>query len=193
MDHIQIRGDVDANDIAICRFTVDRPVHEGSDVYSSKEEAKQNRLAEKLFNVPGIVKVELSDNVVALTKDGPDPWNVIGKRIGGAIRSFLQPRPEIAESDMLPSEEVRQRVQKLLDDEINPNLAMHGGFVELLDVESNNIYVRMGGGCQGCGAADTTMKLGIERMIRDQVPQINEVLDVTDHAAGTNPYYSPAK
>jgi Fe/S biogenesis protein NfuA len=76
---------------------------------------------------------------------------------------------------------------------INPNLASHGGFVELLDVESNNIYVRMGGGCQGCGAADMTMKMGIERMLREEIPQIGEVLDVTDHAAGTNPYYSPAK
>lgn len=193
MDLIQIRADVDTNDIAICRFTVDRPVHEGSEAFSSKEEAKGNRLAEKLFNIPGIRRVELSDNVVTLTKEGADPWNSIGKRIGGAIRGFLQPRPEVAAGDTLPSEEVRERVQKLLDEEINPNLATHGGFVELLDVESNNIYVRMGGGCQGCGAADMTMKMGIERMIRDQIPQIEEVLDVTDHAAGTNPYYSPAK
>jgi Fe-S cluster biogenesis protein NfuA len=192
MDNIQIRGDVDKQDANICRFTVDRPVYSGSAAFSSKEEAQQHPLAEKLFKIPGIVKTEFADNVVTLTKDSFDQWNVIGKRIGGSIRSYLQP-PQAPEGDTLPSEIVRDKVQRLLDEMINPNLAMHGGFVELLDVENNNIYVRMGGGCQGCGAADMTMRMGIERMIREEVPQIGEVLDVTDHAAGQNPYYAPQK
>ena len=193
MDQIAIRGDVDQQDDQVCRFTVDRPVHEGTAIFTSKEEARENSLAEKLFNIPGVSQVELANNVVTITKNTPDAWNVIGKRIGGSIRSFLQPPPVVAEGDMLPPGEIRERVQKMLDEMINPNLASHGGFVELLDVENNNIYVRMGGGCQGCGAADMTMKMGIERMIREEIPQIGEVLDVTDHAAGTNPYYSPAK
>ena len=94
----------------------------------------------------------------------------------------------------LPSEsEIRKRVQGLLDSEINPAVGMHGGWVELIDVKTNSIYIRMGGGCQGCGAADVTLKQGIEKSIRDLVPQVGEILDTTDHAAGRNPYYQPSK
>jgi Fe/S biogenesis protein NfuA len=88
---------------------------------------------------------------------------------------------------------VRDRVQELLDTAINPAVAGHGGYIELLDVKENTVYLRMGGGCQGCGAADVTLKAGIERMIFEEVPEVTEVLDTTDHASGSNPYYAPSK
>jgi len=88
---------------------------------------------------------------------------------------------------------VRDKVQELLDTAINPAVAGHGGYIELLDVKDSTVYLRMSGGCQGCGAADITLKSGIERMIFEEVPEITEVLDVTDHGAGTNPYYAPSK
>jgi Fe/S biogenesis protein NfuA len=88
---------------------------------------------------------------------------------------------------------VRDRVQELLDTAINPAVAGHGGYIELLDVKESTVYLRMSGGCQGCGAADITLKSGIERMIFEEVPEVTEVLDVTDHAAGSNPYYAPSK
>jgi Fe-S cluster biogenesis protein NfuA len=100
--------------------------------------------------------------------------------------------PEFAKN--IPSEEdIRTRVQKLLDSEINPAVGMHGGWVELIDVKKNSIYLRLGGGCQGCGAADITLKQGIEKSIRSLIPQVGEILDTTDHAAGRNPYYQPSK
>lgn len=85
------------------------------------------------------------------------------------------------------------RVQTVLDHEINPSVASHGGFVTLLDVQDNKAFIRLGGGCQGCGMADVTLKQGIEVAIRHAVPEIVEVLDTTDHASGSNPYYQPAK
>jgi Fe/S biogenesis protein NfuA len=88
---------------------------------------------------------------------------------------------------------LRDRVQELIDTSINPAVAGHGGYIELLDVKENTVYLRMGGGCQGCGAADVTLKAGIERMIFEEVPEVTEVLDVTDHASGSNPYYAPSK
>jgi Fe-S cluster biogenesis protein NfuA len=88
---------------------------------------------------------------------------------------------------------VREKVQELIDSAINPAVAGHGGYIELLDVKDSTVYLRMGGGCQGCGAADVTLKAGIERMIFEEVPEVTEVLDVTDHASGTNPYYAPSK
>ena len=91
------------------------------------------------------------------------------------------------------SEELKTRVQDLIDNMINPAGAGHGGFVELLDVKENKVYLQMGGGCQGCGAADVTLKSGIERLIKEEIPEIDEVLDATDHDAGSNPYYTPTK
>ena len=91
------------------------------------------------------------------------------------------------------NEELKTRVQELIDTMINPAVAGHGGFVELIDVQDNRVYLQMGGGCQGCGAADITLKSGIERLIKEEIPEIAEVLDTTDHASGQNPYDTPGK
>jgi Fe-S cluster biogenesis protein NfuA len=72
---------------------------------------------------------------------------------------------------------------------VNPGVASHGGEVTLLDVKDGTAYVKLGGGCQGCGQADATVKDGITSLICAEVPEIHTVLDVTDHAAGTNPYF----
>jgi Fe/S biogenesis protein NfuA len=84
-------------------------------------------------------------------------------------------------------------IQKLFDEHINPALADHGGYAMLLDVKEDIAYVALGGGCQGCGMADVTLKQGIEALITEEVPGIRQVVDTTDHASGTNPYYQPAK
>jgi Fe/S biogenesis protein NfuA len=82
-----------------------------------------------------------------------------------------------------------ERVQRVIDEVINPGIAAHGGFVELVDVSEDTLYLRMGGGCQGCAASAATLRQGIERMVREQVPEIQDIIDVTDHTAGANPYY----
>jgi Fe/S biogenesis protein NfuA len=89
--------------------------------------------------------------------------------------------------------DLKDRVQALIDNMINPAVAGHGGFVDLIDVKDNKVYLQMGGGCQGCGAADVTLKSGIERLIKEELPEVEEVLDTTDHASGTNPFYAPSK
>ena len=91
------------------------------------------------------------------------------------------------------STELKTKVQELIDTMINPAVAGHGGFVELIDVQDSRVYLQMGGGCQGCGAADVTLKSGIERLIKEELPEVTEVLDTTDHGSGTNPYYTPGK
>lgn len=84
-------------------------------------------------------------------------------------------------------------IQKLIDGEINPGVASHGGQVELIEVKDNVVYVRLGGGCQGCGMVDVTLRQGIEHLIKQEFPQIHSVVDTTDHASGHNPYYEPSK
>ena len=84
-------------------------------------------------------------------------------------------------------------VQQLLDERINPSVAMHGGRIALVDVQADTAYIRLEGGCQGCGMADVTLKQGVEVEIKKEVPSIAHVLDVTDHDGGANPYYQPGK
>ncbi|HEX3630611.1 MAG TPA: NifU family protein [Candidatus Dormibacteraeota bacterium] len=88
---------------------------------------------------------------------------------------------------------IAARVQEILDRQINPSVAAHGGYVDLLEVRDGAAYVQLGGGCQGCAQVDVTLRQGIEVAIRQAVPQIDRVIDTTDHAAGTNPYFQPAK
>lgn len=82
-----------------------------------------------------------------------------------------------------------ERVQRVLDERINPGVATHGGRVSLVDVREGVVYLRMGGGCQGCGAASVTLTQGIKEILLDAIPEITAVEDITDHAAGKNPYY----
>ena len=82
-----------------------------------------------------------------------------------------------------------QKIQELIDTRINPSVASHGGNIQLLDVTEDSVYVHMGGGCQGCGQATATLKQGVQSMIQEEFPEIINVIDTTDHAAGTNPYY----
>ncbi|MGH6954605.1 MAG: NifU family protein [Alphaproteobacteria bacterium] len=97
-----------------------------------------------------------------------------------------QPKPGLGKPEA-------QTIQALLDDRINPAVSAHGGYVALVDVLDDVAYIRLEGGCQGCGMADVTLRQGIEVEIKRAVPAISSVLDVTDHAGGSNPYYQPGK
>lgn len=83
-----------------------------------------------------------------------------------------------------------QKVQKVIDERIAPSLAGHGGWVELLGVEGEAAIIQFGGGCQGCGMSQVTLKDGIEAAILEEIPEIKKVLDDTDHSSGSNPYYA---
>lgn len=185
-------------DPATCKFTVDRPVYPGGSAYfGNREAANVSRLAQKIFEIPEVENVLITENQLTITKSGFDPWPVIGKQIGAKIREHIQSGdPAVsAEYDkaMLPESEIRKKVQDLLDNEINPSLGMHGGWVELIDVRKNSVFLRLGGGCQGCSSAGITLKMGVEKAIREQIPEVGEILDTTDHAAGRNPYYQPGR
>ena len=86
---------------------------------------------------------------------------------------------------------VEERVSHVLSQQINPSIALHGGRAALVEVREKTAYLQMSGGCQGCGLAAVTLKRGIEAAIKQSVPEIADVVDITDHAAGLNPYYDP--
>ena len=108
----------------------------------------------------------------------------VGQLVGGGFK--------IDNTNSVWDDPIAVEVQKLLDTQINPGVARHGGYVELLDVKDNRVFVKMGGGCQGCGMASVTLKQGVEALLKQVFPELS-VIDTTDHAGGENPYYQPAK
>jgi len=103
-------------------------------------------------------------------------------------------KPEVPSIGAGPREDltgpVAERVQMLLDSEINPAVAAHGGVIGLVGVRDNKAFLSFGGGCHGCGMVDVTLKQGVEARIREVIPEIEEVVDTTDHSTGENPFYS---
>jgi Fe/S biogenesis protein NfuA len=102
---------------------------------------------------------------------------------GGGFRFENPNRPRLLDNPLAV------RVQEVLDEHVNPSVAAHGGRVALVDVQGDRVFVRFGGGCQGCGMASVTLKDGVVATLTSRIPEISEVVDATDHAAGETPYY----
>ena len=82
-----------------------------------------------------------------------------------------------------------KKIYDAIEQDVNPFVAQHGGFISLLDVKDQKVYIYMGGGCQGCAQSQMTLKLGVEKMLKEKFPDIKGIVDTTDHDAGENPYY----
>jgi len=193
-----IRITAEPKDNSTCRFVVDRPIYpDGSAFFGNKDRASGSGLAEKLFAIDGVSSVLIQDSLVTVTAETGGNWMPIAKQVGTAIRAVVASGDKAVSDAVLSSipdaDVIKKRVQSILDQEINPAVAAHGGWVELIDVKRNEVFIRMGGGCQGCGMADVTLKQGVEKSIREAIPEVGAIMDTTDHASGRNPYYSPAK
>ena len=136
------------------------------------------------------------EGIVLLDMQGPA--TALKSAIENTLRHYLPSVVEVRDyRDAIPKPGLDtpegQAIRRLLDEKINPGVAAHGGHISLVDVKDNTVYIRLEGGCQGCGMADVTLKQGVVQEIQAVVPAIAEVLDVTDHAGGKNPYYQPGK
>jgi Fe-S cluster biogenesis protein NfuA len=178
---------------------IERTLFIGTKTISSKAEAQGFPLAEKLFEIEGVNKVQLIGHLLVATKSQDRQWEEISKQVEAVLTAYFisglaLTREQVDEQMMLIGRNAREKIQYLIDHQINPGVAAHMGFVQLIDVKGDTVYVRLGGGCQGCSAADFTLRQGIASIIRREVPEIRQILDITDHAAGLNPYYrKPAK
>jgi len=194
----EIRIKAEPIDGSRCRFVVSEPLLDGVRRFTTADETQGSPLAVALFAIQGVREVVVTGGTVTVTKQDPAPWQVTGKQVGAAIRSaltsgvppFAAAPPTSGSGD---DEALYTRVANLFEAEINPAVARHGGFVELIDVQDAIVMLRMGGGCQGCGMADVTLRQGIEAALRQRVPEVAGVVDITDHSAGTNPYVTAAK
>ena len=82
-----------------------------------------------------------------------------------------------------------RKIENLMDEQVRPALAAHGGNVEIVDLDNNKLFLRLQGGCQGCSSSSATLKDGIERLVKQTFPEIEEVVALTDHSSGENPYF----
>ncbi|HUS61634.1 MAG TPA: NifU family protein [Acidimicrobiales bacterium] len=133
-------------------------------------------------DLPVLIPAGSVDKLRGATLDHTDTAGLV-------IRNPNRPSPTIQHTAVVLEGSVEEKITLLLDGEINPSLAMHGGFAALDRVEGDVAYVLMGGGCQGCGLAKLTLTEGIKATIEDRIPEIREVIDVTDHAMGENPFF----
>lgn len=111
---------------------------------------------------------------------------------GGLVIRNPNPPDPLAGFDLELTGELPQKVQAVLDQAVNPALASHGGYAALVKIEGSEVHVTMGGGCQGCAASAMTLRDGIKKMLLSALPEITDVVDATDHAAGENPFYTEA-
>ncbi len=201
MDAAEIRITAEPIDNQRCKFVLNVPALAGGvRRFSGALEAKGSPLAEAIFAIPGLGATELivSGNIVTVVKENSTTWQAVGKAVGGAIRSALASSvPAVAASpkspDAVSDDALYEQVAKVFDEQVNPMVARHGGRVELIDVQDAVVMLRMGGGCQGCGMADVTLRQGIEGMLSQLVPAVRGIVDITDHTSGANPYFQASK
>ena len=153
-------------------------------------------VAEALFRVPGISEVILSANAITIVKRSAASWQALEEQLRYAVELGLGASGRATASSgggPTSDDAMFDAIEAILRTDINPAVAAHGGRIELLDVQDATAVVRMQGGCQGCGMASVTLRQGVEATLRELVPTLRGVRDITDHEAGTDPYFAPAK
>jgi len=189
--------------------------------YDNREAAEESPLAQAIFEAGGIAAIALDGNTITVEMEEDADWDGLMKRVPDMMRKFFAaggtPMRSAAPTGTAPSsesgagdaskrykfgfrqvegrarEEQIRIVQELFDKEVNPAVSAHGGYFTLLDVQDNNVYVELGGGCQGCGMANVTLRQGVEERLREVLPEMVDLIDQTDHASGSNPYYQASK
>ena len=193
---ISIRAETSLTDPDTCKFTVSRSLHPGGPFFfRNKERATVSPLVERLFALAGVANVLIAENVVTIGKESDASWSGLKAAIGAAIRmQLLTGVPAILEMAACASTQGRSDaelgvvVQQLLDGQVNRSIANHGGKISLVDVREGTLFITMSGGCQGCASSQVTLRQGFEVMVKRVAPEIVEIVDATDHAAG-KPFY----
>ena len=194
---LKITGEL-TNDPDVCLFHVNRTLTDGWRVlFDRADDTADSPLPAAMMAVEGIVRVAVQDDTITVVKNVPQPWQQLASEMAKAIRATcaegevppIDPA-RFASFASVPMDGVADQVQAAIDAKINPALAGHGGYVRLDRIEGHDVYLEMGGGCQGCSSARSTIRLGVERVIRHVAPQVRRVIDITDHASGANPYFS---
>ncbi|HIA02798.1 MAG TPA: hypothetical protein EYN06_04040 [Myxococcales bacterium] len=180
-----------------CLFMLNRTLlDEISWHFDSSEAAESSPVMHRLmseFNLDSVT-VDGSTLVIAVEADAQTDWESVAQNTGAILREALASGETLVDSALtvqIPDQEtIRTQIQQCIDDEVNPGVAAHSGHITLTAVRGNSVTIQMGGGCQGCSAADLTLKQGIHQSFRTAAPFVGAIYDDTDHGAGKNPYFS---
>ena len=152
--------------------------------FESIDEALDNDVISTIGDLTVLIPEESYENLNGATLDLPS------NPMQGGLVIRNPNRPNMLEGEDLElTGSISEKLQQLLDQHINPSLAAHGGYAELVKMEETAAHILMGGGCQGCAMSAATLRQGIEVMIAEAIPEITEIVDVTDHEAGENPFF----
>ncbi len=195
-DAPKISGEM-TQDPDTCDFQTDVTLlEEWTLIFKHPDESLGSPLVDALFAIPGVRRVKVSGSTFSVSKDPEASWPDIARKVVPAVRTVLTAdEPPVSTSaveavENAETDDLEALIQQLFESHINPALASHGGFVRLERIQDRDVYITMGGGCQGCAASQATLKHGIESAIREVAPSVRQVIDSTDHAAGVNPYYT---
>lgn len=192
--HRRIRAQVSPRDPSTMRFILDAPVQAGRTV-SFERPDDEAPLAAALFAIDGVHKVQVTGETIHVTRAQGHDWQALKAPLAAAIRRVLdsadRPLGDASDAALQGDDDaaILAAVTMVLDRQANPAIARHGGRVSAERVENGVVHLRMSGGCQGCAASSATLRNGVETMLRAAVPGVREIVDVTDHGSGTNPYY----
>ncbi len=187
----RIRAQGSAGDPDVMCFVLDAAVQPGRSARFDAPGAAP--LSRALFALAGVARVEVAEASIWVRKSPEADWAALKPAIATAVRDVLDRTDtplgaEDTQDD--PDAALLRAVEDLLERQVNPAVAAHGGRIAAERVEGGTVYLRMSGGCQGCAASSATLRQGVERMLRAALPQIAEIVDVTDHAAGQAPFFA---
>jgi Fe-S cluster biogenesis protein NfuA len=194
---IRIRVQPSPRDPETLRFLLDAPVQKAAGIIRFDGLVEDAPLSAALFAVDGVQQVEVDGPVIHIRKHPEARWDAIKRPIAAAIRAVLlstqAPLGDAGEAGQGDADaRLMEAVRALLASQINPSIAGHGGHIDVETVTEGTVYLRMSGGCQGCAASQLTLRGGVERKLRAALPDLRDIVDVTDHEAGAKPFYGGA-
>lgn len=196
------------DDPSLCRFTMAGVELTSSEIVF-RTSPSDDFFIQDLFGLDGICEVTVDKNYIICKKTSEITWPTLGKTIGNLLRiAYKNQRLKVpskyfsthqqseqpmssgfVENEDFIKSDIGKKIQEIIELQIQPSLGAHGGSVKLLDLNDGKLLVTFSGGCQGCSQASVTVKEGIQRIIVSKFDEVSEVIDVTDHGLGTNPYF----
>lgn len=176
------------------KFQFAKTISDHEATYSSDQKKFPSALAQKLFGFPWTQSLKVGTDYIELTKQSWVDWDILLEPLQGLLTehvssSAIETQLKLNIPEELPQTPEVQQILTFIQNSINPSLAAHGGWVELKNFKDNTASIFMGGGCQGCGMSAMTLKEGIETNLKAEFSFVHKVIDVTDHTAGSNPYF----
>ena len=162
-------------------------------MFDRQHSADSSPLPARLFAFDEVAAIVVADTTVSVTKVRAASWENLRAQIGAEIRAHLQTgQPALSERSRTGRDdsEIRVAIERLLDRQVNPSIAAHGGKITIVEYTDGVLSIAMSGGCQGCASSTATLRDGFETMARSVAPEITDIVDTTNHAVGAAPFFA---